>query len=214
MKYDLVIFDLDGTILDTLEDLCDSVNYALGRLGFPQRTLSEVRNFVGNGIRKLIERALPAGSDEKCVEEMLAIHREYYGVHCADKTKPYEGIKEMLKELKARGVKLAVISNKPDYAVKILCEDYFPDVFDAAYGFREGIERKPDPAAVTALLEELCVPREKAVYVGDSEVDVKTAQNAGLDMIIVDWGFRDREFLIENGAVNLVSAPWEIEAFL
>lgn len=207
MKYDLVIFDLDGTILDTLEDLCDSVNYALDRLGFPKRTLVEVRNFLGNGIRKLVECALPQGSDEKCVEEMLAIHREYYSVHCADKTKPYEGIKEMLGELKERGIKLAVLSNKPDYAVKILCEDYFPNVFDAAYGFREGIERKPSPEAVEGLLEELGVPREKAVYVGDSEVDVRTAKNAGLDMMIVEWGFRDREFLIANGAVNLVSAP-------
>lgn len=210
MKYDLVIFDLDGTILDTLEDLCDSVNYALGRLGFPERTLAEVRTFVGNGIRKLVERSLPRNCDEKIVEEMLAVHKEYYGAHCADKTKPYEGIKELLGELKARGIKLAVLSNKPDYAVKILCGDYFPGMFDAAYGFREGIARKPSPEGVEGVLEELCVPREKAVYVGDSEVDVQTAKNAGLNMMIVEWGFRDREFLLANGAENLVSVPSEI----
>lgn len=207
MKYDLVIFDLDGTILNTLEDLRDSLNYALDRMGFPERSLEEVRNFVGNGIRKLIERALPQGGDDKTVEEMLVLHRDYYQVHCADKTRPYDGISEMLAKLKQRGIQLAVLSNKPDYAVKILCDKYFPGIFDKAYGFREGIERKPSPEAVFALLEEFGVPREKAVYVGDSEVDVQTAKNAGLDMMIVEWGFRDREFLIESGAVNLVSAP-------
>lgn len=210
MKYDLVIFDLDGTILNTLEDLRDSLNYALDRMGFPERSLEEVRNFVGNGIRKLIERALPQGGDDKTVEEMLVLHRDYYQVHCADKTRPYDGISEMLAKLKQRGIQLAVLSNKPDYAVKILCDKYFPGIFDKAYGFREGIERKPSPEAVFALLEEFGVPREKAVYVGDSEVDVQTAKNAGLDMMIVEWGFRDREFLIESGAVNLVSVPSEI----
>lgn len=210
MKYDLVIFDLDGTILNTLEDLRDSLNYALDRMGFPERSLEEVRNFVGNGIRKLIERALPQGGDDKTVEEMLVLHRDYYQVHCADKTRPYDGISEMLAKLKQREIQLAVLSNKPDYAVKILCDKYFPGIFDKAYGFREGIERKPSPEAVFALLEEFGVPREKAVYVGDSEVDVQTAKNAGLDMMIVEWGFRDREFLIESGAVNLVSVPSEI----
>lgn len=210
MKYDLVIFDLDGTILNTLEDLRDSLNYALDRMGFPERSLEEVRNFVGNGIRKLIERALPQGGDDKTVEEMLVLHRDYYQVHCVDKTRPYDGISEMLAKLKQRGIQLAVLSNKPDYAVKILCDKYFPGIFDKAYGFREGIERKPSPEAVFALLEEFGVPREKAVYVGDSEVDVQTAKNAGLDMMIVEWGFRDREFLIESGAVNLVSVPSEI----
>ncbi len=210
MKYDLVIFDLDGTILNTLEDLHDSLNYALGRMGFPKRSLEEVRDFVGNGIRKLIERALPPGCDDKTIEEMLVIHREYYRVHCADKTRPYDGILELLAKLKQRGIRLAVLSNKPDYAVKILCDRYFPGIFDKTYGFREGIERKPAPDAVFALLEELGVQRERAVYVGDSEVDVQTAKNAGLDMVIVEWGFRKREFLIANGAVNLVSAPGEI----
>lgn len=210
MKYDLVIFDLDGTILNTLEDLRDSLNYALDRMGFPERSLEEVRNFVGNGIRKLIERALPQGGDDKTVEEMLVLHRDYYQVHCADKTRPYDGISEMLAKLKQRGIQLAVLSNKPDYAVKILCDKYFPGIFDKAYGFREGIERKPAPDAVFALLEELGVQRANAVYVGDSEVDVQTAKNAGLDMMIVEWGFRDREFLIESGAVNLVSVPSEI----
>lgn len=210
MNYDLVIFDLDGTILNTLEDLRDSLNYALDRMGFPQRSLEEVRDFVGNGIRKLIERALPKGCGDKTIEEMLALHRDYYQVHCADKTRPYDGVVEMLADLKRRGIQLAVLSNKPDYAVQILCEKYFPGVFDKTYGFREGIERKPAPDAVFALLEELGVPRARAVYVGDSEVDIQTAKNAGLDMLIVEWGFRDREFLIANGAECLVKKPAEI----
>lgn len=209
-RYQAVIFDLDGTLLDTLEDLKDSVNAALFAYGCKERSLEEVRNFVGNGIRKLIERALPQGGDDKTVEEMLVLHRDYYQVHCADKTRPYDGISEMLAKLKQRGIQLAVLSNKPDYAVKILCDKYFPGIFDKAYGFREGIERKPAPDAVFALLEELGVQRANAVYVGDSEVDVQTAKNAGLDMMIVEWGFRDREFLIESGAVNLVSVPSEI----
>lgn len=210
MKYQLAVFDLDGTILNTLEDLCDSVNYALAAADFPERTLEEVRNFVGNGIRKLIDRAVPEGTAEKQADKVFAVFKEYYGEHCADRTKPYEGITELLWELKKSGIRLAVLSNKADYAVKILCDKYFSGVFDAAYGAREGIDNKPAPSAVYSLLEELSVDKENAVYIGDSDVDIKTAENAGMDMIIVEWGFRDKRFLLQNGARNLVSSPEEI----
>lgn len=210
MKYQLAVFDLDGTILNTLEDLCDSVNHALRVSGFPERTLEEIRIFVGNGIRKLIDRAVPEGTAVEQADKVFSVFKEYYGEHCADKTKPYEGIPELLRELKNKGMKLAVLSNKADYAVKILCDKYFPGIFDAAYGARDGIEKKPSPSAVYGLLEELSVDKENAVYIGDSDVDIKTADNAGMDMMIVEWGFRDKRFLLQNGARNLVSSPAEI----
>lgn len=210
MKYQLAVFDLDGTILNTLEDLCDGVNYALEQGGFPLRTLEEIRNFVGNGVRKLIERALPPGTDTETVERVLAVNREYYRTHCTNKTKPYEGMGELFGEMKKRGMKLAVLSNKADEAVKMLCGHYFPNVFDAAYGAREGVAGKPAADALCAILDEFSLGRQNVVYIGDSEVDIKTAENAGTDMIIVDWGFRSREDLLQNGAMNLVSAPLEI----
>lgn len=212
MKYQLAVFDLDGTILNTLEDLRDSVNYALAAEGFPGHTLQEIRDFVGNGIRKLIDRAVPKNTPAEQADKVFDIFKEYYGRHCADKTKPYEGIPELLKELKKTGMRLAVISNKADYAVKILCDRYFPGIFDAAYGARENIEKKPAPAAVFNLLKEFSIHKENAVYIGDSEVDIKTAENAGMDMIIVTWGFREKMVLLQNGAENLVSSPEEILA--
>ncbi|MGN0513491.1 MAG: HAD family hydrolase [Lachnospiraceae bacterium] len=209
MKYKLFIFDLDGTILDTLDDLSDSVNYALSVVGFPARTVDEVRVFVGNGIRKLIERAVPMGTPKEKTDMVFEKFKEYYGKNCANKTRPYKGIREMLLKLKNAGIKIAVLSNKADFAVKILCDKYFNDMFDAAYGAREGVNKKPSPDAVFEILNELGIDKKDAVYVGDSEVDIETANNAGMDMIIVDWGFRERALLEQKGAGVIVSAADE-----
>lgn len=210
MKYMIAIFDLDGTILNTLEDLADSTNYALKTHGYPERTMDEVRQFVGNGIRKLMERAVPEGTP---VEEIDRVHETFtahYKVHCADKTRPYDGIMELLQNLKKDGCKLAVVSNKADYGVQELCKQYFDGVFDFAVGEREGIRKKPAPDSVNEVLKTLGCSREWAVYIGDSDVDIQTAANAQMDHIIVEWGFRDVQFLISQGAKVLVEKPEEI----
>lgn len=212
MKYELVIFDLDGTILDTLEDLTDSINHALKQFGYPTRALEEVRSFVGDGLLMLTRRALAPETDEDVVQKVLTEQKAYYKEHCADKTKPYEGIPELLGELKATGYKLAVVSNKADYAVQILCEQYFPGIFHMAVGEKENVRKKPAPDSVNAVLEELQVERDHTMYVGDSEVDIKTAENAGLDAILVSWGFRDADFLREQGAKRLVSTVSELKS--
>lgn len=210
MNYQLVIFDLDGTLLDTLEDLADSANYVMETFGYPQRTLAEVRSFVGNGIRKLLERSAPKDTSSEEIDRMFEEFKEYYGLHCADKTKPYDGIMGLLENLKKQGVKLAVVSNKADYAVKALCEQYFAGIFDEAVGERVGIARKPAPDTVNEVIKNLKIEKSKAVYIGDSEVDVQTARNAELDCIAVDWGFRDASVLKEAGAEIIVSTPDEI----
>ena len=209
-KYIIAIFDLDGTILNTLEDLADSTNYALKTYGYPERTMDEVRQFVGNGIRKLMERAVPEGTP---VEEIDRVHETFtahYKVHCADKTRPYDGIMELLQNLKKDGCKLAVVSNKADYGVQELCKQYFDGVFDFAVGEREGIRKKPAPDSVNEVLKTLGCSRDRAVYIGDSDVDIQTAANAQMDHIIVEWGFRDVQFLISQGAKVLVEKPEEI----
>ena len=210
MKYMIAIFDLDGTILNTLEDLADSTNYALKTCGYPERTMDEVRQVVGNGIRKLMERAVPEGTP---VEEIDRVHETFtthYKVHCADKTRPYDGIMELLQNLKKDGCKLAVVSNKADYGVQELCKQYFDGVFDFAVGEREGIRKKPAPDSVNEVLKTLGCSRDRAVYIGDSDVDIQTAANAQMDHIIVEWGFRDVPFLIAKGAKVLVEKPEEI----
>ena len=207
MKYQLAIFDLDGTLLDTLEDLADSANYIMHSFGHPERTISEIRSFVGNGIRKLIERSAPKDTPVEEVDRMLEQFKVYYGEHCADKTKPYDGIIELLQKLQKQGIKLAVVSNKADYAVKALCEQYFCGYFDEAVGEREGIARKPAPDTVYEVLKNLQIDKSQAVYIGDSEVDVQTAKNAEMDCIAVDWGFRDVDVLKAAGAEVIVSTP-------
>lgn len=210
VRYTLAIFDLDGTILNTLEDLTDSMNAALEKSGYPKRTIEEVRRFVGNGIRKLIERAVPQGTKKEDVDQVHRDFTEYYKAHCADKTRPYDGILDLLATLKEKGCRTAVVSNKADYGVQKLCHQYFEGLFDLAVGEREGILRKPAPDSVNQVLRRLQVRREDAVYIGDSEVDIQTAENAGMDHIIVDWGFRKAEFLREQGAKVIVSRPGEI----
>ena len=211
MKYQLAIFDLDGTLLDTLEDLADSTNYVLSLHSYPVRTLEEVRRFVGNGIRRLIEQAVPDGASAEVVDTLFAQFIPYYKEHCADKTKPYDGIITLLQNLKQQGVKLAVVSNKAYYAVKELCDNYFPNLFEVSVGEREGIRRKPAPDTVNEVLQLLRIEKEQAVYIGDSEVDVETAKNADMDCIAVDWGFRDKDCLQEAGAKVIVSTTKQVE---
>lgn len=208
MRFDTVIFDLDGTILDTLEDLKTSLNFALGKFAFPERTTDEVRKFVGNGIRKLIERGAPQGLDEAELNNIHEAFTKHYTLHCADETKPYDGVCDVIRALREAGVKTAVVSNKADYAVKSLCERYFKGLFDCAAGEKEGVRRKPSPDAVNLILRRLGA--EKALYVGDSEVDIETAKNASLEALIVTWGFRDEEFLKSRGAVNIARVPEDI----
>lgn len=201
--YQLAIFDLDGTLLDTLADLRQGLNYALSTQGFAPRTLPEVRAFVGNGIRKLIERAVPAGTDEAQIEAVFEAFNPYYAVHCADFTTTYPGISELLRQLQADGVVSAVVSNKPDYAVKTLSAQYFPGLLAASAGAKDGVRKKPCPDAVFEVVRQLGAEALRAVYIGDSEVDVATARNAGLPCISVSWGFRDRDVLVNAGAETI-----------
>lgn len=201
MKYKLAIFDLDGTILNTIEDLADSLNYALAEAGLPARTLPQVMSFVGNGIRKLIERGCPEGSKEETVSHVHQIFTAYYKDHCMDKTCPYEGVLDLLDELRDEGLTLAVLSNKADYATQVLIKEMFPGRFQLIAGEKEaqGIRKKPAPDAINIMLDELGLKPEEAVYIGDSEVDIQTAANAKMDCISVLWGFRDEQLLRSLG---------------
>lgn len=210
----LAIFDLDGTILDTIADLTDGVNYALNKQGYPMRTLEEIRSFVGNGIRRTIERSVPEGTTTEMINVLFDDFTVYYKDHCADKTRPYDGIEDLLRTLRTAGIKTAVVSNKVDYAVKMLCREYFPGLFDAAAGEREGVLRKPAPDTVFAVLDELGFAAEDCVYIGDSDVDMNTARNAGMDEILVSWGFRGRAYLEEIGGKRIVDHPSEIADLL
>ncbi|MDD6327752.1 MAG: HAD family hydrolase [Eubacteriales bacterium] len=210
MKYKLIIFDMDGTTLYTIEDLTNSLNFALNKSKLPTRSLPEVLRFVGNGIRKLIERAVPDGSSEETIETVHANFTEHYTIHCADTTRPYDGIIKLLKTLKEKGILTAIVSNKADYAVQALCKDYFPNLFDAVAGEKQDVRKKPAPDMVNNILKSLNLTAHDAVYIGDSEVDIQTAKNSNMDCIAVDWGFRTREDLIQAGANVIVSTPDEI----
>ncbi len=214
MKYKAIIFDLDGTILSTLDDLADSVNYALSENGYPNRSTQEVRRFVGNGIRKLIERSCPKNLPQEKVDKVHSDFTRHYKIHCNDKTCAYNGVPEMLYKLKQEKIKLAVLSNKADYAVKDLCKLHFDGYFDSIAGEKEGIPRKPAPDGVYAVLKELGVSANECAYVGDSDVDIETANNAGLSCITVGWGFRDRDELIKAGATCIVSSTDELTQVL
>lgn len=210
MGYQTVIFDMDGTILETLEDIRDSVNVTMDHMGCPRRSLEEVRNFVGNGAAKLIERSMPQSASQEEIDRALAFYKTYYDAHAQIKTGPYEGIPELLKALKERGAQIAVVSNKPDEAVKLLSEHYFPGLFPVAIGQRPEFATKPAPDSVFEAMRLLGAKPETAVYVGDSDVDIDTARNAGLDCISVTWGFRSVDFLLEHGAQKLAHSPQEL----
>lgn len=208
--YKLVIFDLDGTLLDTLDDLWGSVNFALNEFGFPLRTKQEVRSFIGNGVVKLMERSTPDGTDEETNRQCLDVFRAHYLTHMRDNTAPYEGIMELLKKLREDKIKTAVVSNKLHSAVVGLCDEYFHSLIDEAIGVSVESERKPSPTNVFKALEKLSVRENEAIYVGDSNVDVKTAKNAHLPCIGVTWGFRDRDCLEAEGAEFICDTAQEV----
>lgn len=210
MKYSAVLFDLDGTLLYTLEDIADALNRTLCAHGMQELALDMVRAYVGNGSRRLVERAVPSGSTEETVEGVLRDYRADYDINCNVKTKPYDGITELLEALSARGFKLAVVSNKPDGAVKALAQAHFPGVFSIAVGEGPNVRRKPWPDSVLAAMEKMGVHKEEALYVGDSEVDVQTASNAGVRCVSACWGFRTKEELAEAGATLMIDRPLEL----
>lgn len=205
-----VVFDLDGTLLDTLQDLYESTNYALMEMGMPLRRLDEVRHFVGNGVRRLIERAVPEQTDEARLETCFAHFQRHYLRHCQDHTRLYPGIDHLLRTLHERGFLLAIVSNKLQAGVDELYEAYFRGVVDVAIGEREGVRRKPAPDMVHLALQELRIYACEAIYVGDSEVDLATARAASLPCTSVLWGFRTREELLRAGATWLVETPGEL----
>lgn len=210
MKFETAIFDLDGTILDTLDDLCNSVNFALSKNGLPTRNREEVRAFVGNGIRLLIERAVPYDTDPETVDRCFEDFKTNYKNNSANFTKPYEGTEEVLKRLKLSGVKLAVVSNKADFAVQGLMSDYFSGIFDFATGEKDGVRRKPCPDSVFAAMRFLESDEKNTVYIGDSQVDIETARNAGLPCIAVTWGFRDKKVLEKLEPEYIIDKPSQI----
>ncbi len=214
MSYKAVLFDMDGTLLDTLEDLCDSTNHALAQMGYPLRGIEEIRRFIGNGAEKQIRRAVPEGTSEGKIMETLAAFRAYYQDHCQIKTKVYDGLLDVLSELKEKGVKMAVVSNKPDAAVKKLSREYFGDRLDYAIGPSDGVRCKPYPDMAETALKALGIAKKDAVFVGDSEVDVQTGLNAGLDVIAVSWGFRSRQVVIEAGAKMIADDASELEKLI
>lgn len=209
-KYKTYIFDLDGTLLSTLADLAASTNYALRTHHMPERSLDEVRRFVGNGVKKLMERAIPDGLNNPLFEETFATFRQHYMQHNLDTTQPYPGIMQLLKQLKAEGKNIAVVSNKFYAATRELCRHFFGDLVPVAIGEREDIRKKPAPDTVIEALRELGVDKEGAIYIGDSDVDIMTAKNSGMPCVSVLWGFRDKEFLLEHGATTLISKPEEM----
>lgn len=213
-RYSVCIFDLDGTLLNTLDDLATATNAALAHHGLPGRTTDEVRRFVGNGIHNLIRRAVPQGSDAALIDTVEETFNDYYAAHSLVLTRPYPGIPELLEELTSQGIDLCVVSNKGDYAVGPLVRHFFGDVFQVAVGEREGIRRKPAPDTVLACIDRLQVDPKEVVYVGDSEVDVATANNAAIDNIICTWGFRDRDYLEEQGATRFVDTAQELAAMI
>ena len=206
-KYKTYIFDLDGTLLSTLADLAASTNYALRTHHMPERSIDEVRRFVGNGVKKLMERAIPDGLNNPLFEETFATFRQHYMQHNHDTTQPYPGIMQLLEQLKAEGKNIAVVSNKFYAATRELCRHFFGDLVPVAIGEREDIRKKPAPDTVIEALRELGVDKEGAVYIGDSDVDIMTAKNSGMPCVSVLWGFRDKEFLLEHGATTLISQP-------
>ena len=208
-----VVFDLDGTLLNTLDDLMNALNAALSENGMPERSRTDVRRFVGNGLAKLVERAIPDGRANPLYEKTLADTRRFYAQKCRENTKPYDGIAELLAALQQKGLRLAVVSNKPDAQVKTLCGEFFPGRIGAAIGQREGVPLKPAADPVLEALRLLDTSPADAVYVGDSDVDILTAKNAGIPCISVLWGFRDRPLLEDAGGKIFAASPAEMIHF-
>ena len=214
MKRDTIVFDMDGTVLNTLKDLTASVNFVLQKYGFPTRTEEEYRRFFGSGIAYALKCAVPEGTPDSVVDGMIPLFKEHYDRHCLDNTGPYDGIVPLMKRLRDSGYRLAIVSNKIDSAVKELNRRFFSEYVDVAIGEGEGVKRKPAPDTVFRALRELGASKETAVYVGDSEVDFQTAVNAGIPCISVLWGFRDKEFLLRRGATLFAETPDRVLSIL
>ena len=214
MRYQAVLFDMDGTVLDTLGDLANACNHTLRAFGLPERTRTEIAHFLGNGAAWLISHAVPEGTDPERVQEILRAYQPWYDAHCDIETAPYPGIVELMRALKAAGVRQAVISNKQDSAVQLLAARYFPGLLDYAVGESATVRRKPNPDAVLAALAYMGLKKEDAVYVGDTEVDIQTAKNAGLPCAVVGWGFRTEEELRACGAERIFRTADELKDWL
>lgn len=206
----VVIFDMDGTILNTIDDITGAVNYILAKYDLPLRSVDEVKSFVGNGLHRTLELSVPSNTAESFVDEIFDEFVGYYKTHSNIATKPYDGIVEAIRALKERGYQLAVVSNKRQEAVSSLCDVFYTDLFDENIGDQDGIARKPAPDMVRLVLDRLGETEENAVYVGDSDVDIMTAKNAGIKGIFVSWGFREAEFLTEHGAEQIVDSTGEL----
>ena len=214
MKYQAVLFDMDGTVLDTLDDLCDSINHSLAEFSLPQVSREHVRQCLGNGAAFLVSHSIPSDSSPELEADVLAFYKPWYDAHCLIKTAPYEGILPMMQSLKEQGLRLAIISNKPDRAVQELSDAFFPGLLELSVGESPSVRRKPAPDTVLTAASQIGLSVDQCVYVGDSEVDLQTARNAGMDCISVTWGFRDEAQLIEAGASVLVRTPEELESLL
>ncbi len=205
-----IVFDMDGTVLNTLEDLTVSMNYVLDRFNMPGHRLEEYRLFFGNGVKEALRLSLPEGASADIIDEMMVVFKEHYDAHCLDRTRPYDGIVDVMRQLKEKGYRLAIVSNKIDSAVKELNDRFFADYVDTALGEKTGINRKPAPDMVYAALKEMGSTKEESIYIGDSEVDLMTARNSELPCISVLWGFRDKKYLIEQGADCFADRPEDI----
>ena len=214
MKYQAVLFDMDGTVLDTLDDLCDSINHSLAEFSLPQVSREHVRQCLGNGAAFLVSHSIPSDSSPELEADVLAFYKPWYDAHCLIKTAPYEGILPMMQSLKEQGLRLAIISNKPDRAVQELSDAFFPGLLELSVGESPSVRRKPAPDTVLTAASQIGLSVDQCVYVGDSEVDLQTARNAGMDCISVTWGFRDEPQLLDAGAATLVHSPKELEGLL
>ena len=210
MRYDAYLFDLDGTLLDTLDDLTAAVNHVMTSFGLATHTRDEVRGFVGNGIRNLMERSIPQGQSNPCFEDAFHLFETYYTAHCNEQTRPFDGMPELLRNLRDAGCQLAIISNKNDAAVKELAHHYFADTVSTAIGVSAAVRRKPAPDTVLSAMREFGCTAKRALYIGDSDVDKITADNAAIDCALVTWGYRDRELLESMKARYLVDTPMQL----
>ena len=214
MRYKAVLFDMDGTVLDTLDDLADSVNRSLREFGLPEVSRFQVGQSLGNGAKYLIRHCLPEGSDEALCEQVLSFYKPWYDAHCRIKTKPYDGILPLMEALQAEEIRQAIISNKPDSAVQELAEAFFPGLMDVVIGESTAVKRKPSPDTVLAAASQMGLMASDCVYIGDTEVDLETARNAGMDCIPVSWGFRTEEQLCATGAEEIIRSPEELKKML